>query len=171
MKINSENKEARMLEKTPHLSLEVCKNVIHSVGEFPLQKTIIATFLCTYSHVMGDGKIFIPVFLLVFMDAVVGVMKALKNKTFSWSQGFKRSGQKFTVYVIMLLASGILDVEFPGNYATTTMKTFLMVTEAISILENIGDMGWPVPIKLLDFLKLHREASKEVQKEEKKKKE
>ena len=55
----------------------------------------------------------------------------------------------------MLLASGVLDTQFPGEYAMTTMKSFLMMTESISILENIGAMGWPVPLKLLEFLKMH----------------
>ena len=59
------------------------------------------------------------------------------------------------VYIVMLGTAGVLDHEFPGNYATTTMKTFLMVTEAISIMENIGELGWPVPLKLLEFLKVH----------------
>ena len=150
------------------MSVEVCREVIHSVGQFPVQKTILATFFCTYSHAMGGGEVFIPVFMLVLFDAITGVMKSVRNGTFSWSQGFKRSAQKFTVYVIMILASGVLDVEFPGNYAITTMKTFLMVTEAISILENIGQMGWPVPLKLLEMLKLQRTALNKKPEQEKK---
>jgi toxin secretion/phage lysis holin len=124
----------------------------------------VAGFFCTYSHALGGGEVLYPVFALVFIDAFVGVMKAVKLKTFKWSQGFKRSIQKTGVYVAMILLAGILDLEFPGHYASTTMKTFLMVTEAISILENINSLGWPVPLKLLEYLKTHRKNSSEKKK-------
>jgi len=144
------------MEKTAHFSLEVCKEVMYNVSQFPLHKIFMTGILCTYTHVLHDGKAFVPVFALVLLDAVVGVTKAIRNGDFSWSAGFKRSGQKFMVYVVMLLASGILDTEFPGQYASNTMKTFLMVTEAISIMENISALGWPVPLKILQLLKMQK---------------
>lgn len=144
-----------MIQKTSHLSFEICKDVLSSVASLPFHKMIVTGILCTYTHVLNDGKAFIAVFALVILDAVVGVARAIKENKFKWSQGFKRSCQKFFVYVIMLLASGVLDIQFPGEYATTTMKSFLMVTESISIMENIGNMGWPVPLKLMQFLKMH----------------
>jgi len=146
-----------MIQKTAHFSLEVCKDVINNVGQFPLHKLLATGVFCTYTHILHEGKAFVPVFALVILDAIVGVMKAKKNGTFKGSQGFKRSAQKFLVYVVMLLASGILDMEFPGQYASGTMKTFLMVTEAVSIMENISALGWPVPLKLLKMLKMQRD--------------
>jgi len=64
----------------------------------------------------------------------------------------------------MIGTTGVIDKEFPGNYATTTMKAFLMMTEAISIMENIGELGWPVPIKLLELFKMQRGKQKEPEK-------
>lgn len=145
-----------MIQKTAHFSYEVCKDVINNVGQFPFHKIFATGVFCTYTHVLQSGKSFVPVFALVILDAVTGVMKSRKAGTFKGSQGFKRSGQKFLVYVIMLLAAGILDMEFPGQYASNTMKTFLMVTESISIMENISALGWPVPSKILHLLKLER---------------
>lgn len=145
-----------MMQKTSHLSADVCKAVFNSVVDFPLHKMFVTGILCTYTHILHEGKAFVAVFALVILDAAVGVMKAVKKKEFKWSEGFKRSLQKFFVYVIMLLAAGVLDTNFPGEYATTTMKTFLLVTESISIMENISALGWPVPLQLLKFLKMHR---------------
>ena len=145
-----------MIQNTAHFSMQVCKDVIHNVGQFPLHKIFATGVLCTYTHVLESGKAFVPVFALVILDAVVGVMKARKQGNFRGSAGFKRSAQKFLVYVVMLLAAGILDMEFPGQYASNTMKTFLMVTEAISIMENISALGWPVPLKILQMLKMSK---------------
>ena len=144
-----------MIQKTPHFSIQICKDIIDSVANYPLHKMFATGIFCTYTHVLNEGKAFVAVFALVILDALVGVFRAIKKNEFTWSQGFKRSGQKFFVYIVMLLSSGILDIQFPGEYAMTTMKTFLMVTETISIMENIGELGWPVPLKLLEFLKMH----------------
>lgn len=143
-----------------HFNLETVKNIIYNVGEHTMVKTITAGLLCAYSYMFSDGKILIPVFLLVIIDSITGVMKACKAKELS-SKGFIRVAMKFFVYLMLIATAGILDREFPGNYATTSMKSFLMVTEAISIMENIGALGWPVPLKLLEYLKVYHDASME----------
>lgn len=146
-----------------HFNLQQCRNIITQVGDNSILKLLTAYSMCIYAYVFGDGSVLIPVFFLVILDGVTGVMVAMKNKSLS-SRGFIRGALKFLVYLILIATTGILDREFPGQYATTTMKSFLMVTEAISIMENVGALGWPVPLKLLEFLKLHGSKQKEKKK-------
>ena len=137
-----------------HFKLETCREIIFNIGDHTFLKGASAMFFCTYAYIFGNGMVLVPVFILVIFDSITGFMKAAKNRELS-SSGWSRVAMKFFVYIVMLGTAGVLDHEFPGNYATTTMKTFLMVTEAISIMENIGELGWPVPLKLLEFLKVH----------------
>lgn len=153
------NEEAQTMG-TPHFTLEVCKEVLHNVFQQPLQKTLFAGIVCTASYIFNGGEAFLPVFSLVLLDAVTGIMKAIHKDDFKGSRAVYRSAQKFFVYLILISTSRILDTEFPGDYATNTMKTFLMVTEAVSIMENIHAMGWPVPMKLVQYLKLQSDPKK-----------
>ena len=139
-----------------HFNLQQCKDIIVQVGNDGFLKLLVAYFMCFYAYAFGDGTVLIPVFLLVIFDGILGVIKAIKNKEVS-SRGFIRGALKFLVYLILMGMSGILDREFPGQYATTTMKSFLMITEAISIMENVAALGWPVPLKLLEFLRMHHD--------------
>ena len=143
-----------------HLTLDTCKEILGSVTNHSLQKIFAALGSCSWAYLFGDGKILIPVFALVFLDAIVGVWRAKKEKRYKGSKGFSRTCAKFFIYLIMIGTAHVLDREFPGNYASTSMKTFLMVTEAISILENIGALGWPVPLKLLKYLKMFSDDKK-----------
>jgi toxin secretion/phage lysis holin len=147
-----------------HFKLETCREIIFSIGDHTFPKSVSALFFCTYAYIFGNGYVFVPVFILVVFDSITGVMKACKNKELS-SSGWSRVAMKFFVYIMMLGTAGVLDREFPGQYATTTMKTFLMVTEAISIMENISALGWPVPLKLLEFLNMHSEKKREKKKD------
>ena len=142
------------------MTLETCREIIVSTSQYPLQKVIVALGSCSWAYLFGNGKVLIPVFALVMLDAIVGVWRAKKEKRFRGSRGFSRSCAKFFIYLIMIGTASILDKEFPGNYASLTMKSFLMVTEAISILENIGALGWPVPLKLLKFLNMFKDDKK-----------
>ena len=151
-------KQAQRTWTLTHFNLNTCKNILLNVGDHGFLKAITATLFCAYSYLFNDGSVLIPVFTLVIFDSITGVMKACKAKELS-SQGFVRVAMKFTAYLIMIATAGVLDREFPGQYATTSMKSFLMVTEAISIMENIGALGWPVPLKLLEYLKVHHDAS------------
>lgn len=136
-----------------------CKHIFEHIVEHAYLKAAFALAVCSYAYLFNDGKVLIPVFSLVIIDALTGVMRACKQKQLS-SRGYLRSLIKFIVYLCMIAVGGIFDKEFPGEYATATIKSFLMVTEAISIMENISQMGWPVPTKFLEFLKVFSEKDK-----------
>lgn len=93
------------------------------------------------------------VFVLVLIDLVTGVAKSMKNEHPS-SRGFFRSATKLTVYFLMILTSKLIDKSLPYPIASSIMNSFLVVTEGISILENIYLLGYPVPTILVKKLKV-----------------
>ena len=55
---------------------------------------------------------------------------------------------------IYKVATEVFGFSVPLKSALLTMNLFLVSTEAVSILENISALGWPVPLKLLKFLRM-----------------
>ena len=141
------------------MSPAVCKAILVSVKSNLWLKAMLSTMACAWLYIFPDTSVMIPVFSLVILDSIVGVMRAVKDGEFVSSRGFIRSATKVTVYLVMLGAGGIIDREFPGEYASTVIKSFLMITEAISIMENIKGLGWPVPTSVFKILNMMADKS------------
>jgi len=97
----------------------------------------------------------IVVLAFVTLDTLTGALKALIRREFS-SSGFFRCALKIPVYLILLMSGALLDrvVEMQSLFsALSIVAVFLSTTEAISILENIGGIGFPIPKKLMDVLR------------------
>lgn len=88
---------------------------------------------------------------LVLIDTVTGLAYAVKIGEVR-SRGFYRVAVKLTMYFIMILVAKLVDKNIPLDFASSMLKSFLVITEAISIFENIGRLGFPVPTSLLSKL-------------------
>lgn len=93
--------------------------------------------------------------LIAFMtiDYVTGLVVAWIRKELSSEIGFKGIAKK--VFILALVAIGhILDVHVLGGGAVcrSAVIGFYIANEGISILENAGNIGLPLPKKLIDVL-------------------
>ncbi|MDE6748602.1 MAG: phage holin family protein [Lachnospiraceae bacterium] len=93
--------------------------------------------------------------LLVFMagDYITGIMCAVSDKRLSSEVGFQGTCRK--VLIIMLVGIGnILDVQVigAGRVLRTAVIFFYLSNEGISLLENAGHLGLPIPEKLKEVL-------------------
>lgn len=108
-----------------------------------------------------DGAILIGVGMLTIMDFVTAIMREYKLKRAIESRKVVKTAVKLFVYGLMISASYITEVVI-GIKAfnvpiTEIMATFIAVTELVSIIENVGDMGYVIPKKLLGRLKDFRD--------------
>lgn len=99
-----------------------------------------------------DGLIYA---LIAFMtiDYVTGLVVAWIRKELSSEIGFKGIAKK--VFILSLVAVGhILDVHVLGGGAVcrSAVIGFYIANEGISILENAGNIGLPLPKKLIEVL-------------------
>ena len=106
-----------------------------------------------------DGLLIV---LLVFMgiDYVTGIMCAIKDKTISSKVGFAGICKKILI-IILVGMSNMLDIYVlqTGSMLRTAALFFYISNEGVSILENAGKLGLPIPSKIKNVLaQLHDKA-------------
>lgn len=109
--------------------------------------------VCGFLWGQADGLLYA---LITFMtiDYITGVIVACLGHRLSSEVGFKGIAKK--VLILLLVAVGhLLDAHVLGGGAVcrSAVIGFYIANEGISILENCGAIGIPLPKKLLDVLK------------------
>lgn len=139
------------------LTLENLKGILSSILEFPMIKGFFTTTALAYDWIFADSTTHVYVVAaLLALDTITGVWKSYRKGTL-WSRGFFRVAAKTFVYLILLATGSLVDKILPVQFAFTMMAAFLGITEALSIMENISQLGWPVPSKLVEKLKVMKE--------------
>ena len=92
--------------------------------------------------------------LCVFMglDYLTGVIGGIVHKNLSSEIGFKGILRKMVVLVILAVAV-LVDSLIDQQILRDLVCYFYIANEGISILENAGKIGVPLPDKLMDVLK------------------
>lgn len=91
---------------------------------------------------------------------ITGVMCAAADKELSSEVGFKGIAKKVLIFLLVGIAN-ILDVQVigSGSVLRTAVIFFYISNEGVSLLENAGHLGLPIPEKLKDILaQLHDRA-------------
>ena len=109
-----------------------------------------------------DGLMY-ALIAFVIADYVTGVMCAVSDKQLSSEIGFKGICRKVLIFVLVGMAN-ILDMHVIGTGCVlrTAVLFFYISNEGVSVLENAGHLGLPVPARLLNVLEqLHEDAEQE----------
>ena len=109
-----------------------------------------------------DGLMY-ALIAFVIADYVTGVMCAVSDKQLSSEVGFKGICRKVLIFVLVGMAN-ILDMHVIGTgcILRTAVLFFYISNEGVSVLENAGHLGLPIPARLLNVLEqLHEDAEQE----------
>lgn len=102
--------------------------------------------------------------LIAFMatDYITGVVVAAINKQLSSEVGFKGLAKKLMILVFVSLGH-IADMYVLGGtpVAMSAVMLFYIANEGLSIIENAGNLGLPVPKKLKDIMAQLKKESEE----------
>ena len=115
----------------------------------------------------GDFNLITILFILMVIDIITGLAKAVKNKNL-WSRksllGFAR---KILVFLIITVAN-LLDLlmNMNGTVVLATV-TFYILNEVLSITENSAQIGIPLPDKLMEVIEVMNKKSETQKKVEK----
>lgn len=89
----------------------------------------------------------------MLLDYVTGLISAYLRKELSSAVGFRGIAKK--VFIMVLVAVGhVLDTRIidGGTVCRSAVIGFYLSNEGISILENSGKIGLPLPEKLVNVL-------------------
>lgn len=117
-------------------------------------KNVLAAICAVASFVIGEwcGHLSALVALVV-LDYISGVAAAIIEKKVSSELGAKGIAKKIFMFFIVAVAN-IVDVNVigEGHVLKTVTVAFYIANECISLIENAGRLGVPVPKKLIDVL-------------------
>lgn len=116
--------------------------------------------VCGFLWGQMDGLLYALIAFMV-LDYITGLISAYIAKKLSSKVGFTGIAKK--VFIMVLVAVGhILDTHVIGGGAVcrSAVIGFYLANEGISILENSGKIGLPLPEKLLDVLEQLRKENK-----------
>ncbi len=102
------------------------------------------------------------ILVLVVLDYVSGIIKAVFAKRVSSEIGFRGIGKKILIFLIISAATLVQAAMGGGIPLRETVILFFIANEAISICENAAQMGLPIPKKLKNvLLQLKKEGDSE----------
>ena len=122
-------------------------------------KNIMAGICTVLSFLFGDMEgLMVALIALIILDYISGVIAAAVEKRLSSEVGAKGIAKKIFMLLIVALAN-IVDINVigDGHVLKTVTVVFYICNECISLIENAGRIGVPVPKKLLDALEQLRD--------------
>ena len=124
-------------------------------------KTIFAAIGAAIAYVWGPWDALILVLIaFVVTDYITGVIKAASQGQLSSAVGFKGLAKKVMIFVLVAVGS-LLDKVIPAanNAIRAAVCMFYIANEGLSILENAGALGLPLPNILKKWLAKLKEAN------------
>lgn len=121
-------------------------------------KKIMAFFCTVISFLFGDiDGMLMALAALIVLDYISGVIAAVIEKRLSSAVGARGIAKKVFMLLIVALAN-IIDINVIGGHTLRTVTVvFYQCNECISLIENAGRIGVPVPAKLLQVLEQLKE--------------
>ena len=110
----------------------------------------------------GCDGLLIALVIFAVADYITGVMCAVADKKLSSEVGFKGICRKVIIFMLVGIAH-IIDVNViaTGSVLRTAVIFFYLSNEGVSLLENAGHLGLPIPEKLKIVLEqLHDRSEK-----------
>ena len=113
-----------------------------------------------------DGLLY-ALLAFVVADYVTGVMCAVSDKKLFSEVGFKGICRKVLIFILVGIAN-IFDVQVigTGSVLRTAVIFFYISNEGLSLLENAGHLGLPIPEKMKVVLAQLHDRAEENNKEE-----
>lgn len=124
--------------------------------------TILAGFSTAFIYLVGGIDVAIQCLLIaIIIDYISGLIKAFNTKQLSSKIGFKGILKKVGVLLIVMLAVLIDRVTGETGAIRTLVIYYFVANEGLSIVENLGQAGLPIPKAIKNALKALKEQSNE----------
>lgn len=122
----------------------------------------IISVICTgFIFLLGGVDVALTCLLVaIVLDYISGIMKAYVNKQLSSQIGFKGIVKKVGVLLIVMLAVLVDRVTGETGAIRTLVIYYFVANEGLSIIENLGQAGVPIPESIRKALKALKKENK-----------
>jgi toxin secretion/phage lysis holin len=101
----------------------------------------------------GFDSLIYALIIFVAIDYITGILLAIHNKKLSSEIGYKGIVKKILIFMVVSMGNIIDSYIFgTGSAHRTLVIMFYLANEGLSILENAGQLGLPIPQKLKDAI-------------------
>ena len=102
--------------------------------------------------------------LATFMviDYISGIIKAIHNKNLDSNVGFRGIFKKMGMLIVVMVGVGVDYFINTAGFMRELIIYYLVLTEALSITENLGAIGVPLPKKFVNTLEKLREEKEDL---------
>lgn len=114
---------------------------------------VTGTLATMLVYFLGGWDIALKILLtVVVIDYITGVLKAIYERDLNSTIGAKGIIKKVGYFMVVAVAVILDRITGETGAIRTLVIYFFVANEGISILENWGGMGLPLPQKLIDTL-------------------
>lgn len=124
--------------------------------------SIGAVIITTVVYLLGGADVALQCLVTaIALDYVSGIIRAFNSKTLSSRIGFTGILKKIGILLLVML-SVLIDRVTGGTGAIRTLVIYYFVAnEGLSIIENLGQAGLPIPAVIKRALRSLRDQSNE----------
>ncbi|OCN03604.1 hypothetical protein A4S06_05430 [Erysipelotrichaceae bacterium MTC7] len=129
--------------------------------------SVVAVAATFFTYLFGGADVAV-ITLCAFMvlDYVTGVIVGFTNDKLSSAVGFKGLAKKMLIILILIGAVQLDRLQGTGQWIFRTLVCyFYIANEGISLIENAGNLGLPIPGKLKKALEQLKDKAEEVEEE------
>lgn len=122
---------------------------------------LLATLGWLFIYLLGGWDVALQCLVIaIALDYVSGITRAFVTKTLSSRIGFQGLLKKMGLLLIVMLGTLIDRVTGDTGAIRTLVIYYFVANEGLSILENLGQAGVPIPPAIKKALKALRKESK-----------
>lgn len=126
-----------------------------------ISSSIIAVVCTTLVYLLGGVDVALSCLLIaIVLDYVSGLIKAFIIKNLSSKTGVKGIIKKVSILLIVMLAVLIDKVTGETGAIRTLVIYYFVANEGLSIIENLGQAGVPIPQSIKKALKVMKKENK-----------
>lgn len=122
--------------------------------------SLISTLITGLLYLLGGIDVALNCLLIaIALDYVSGIIKAFNNKTLSSRIGLRGLLKKIGILIVVMLAVLIDRVTGNTGAIRTLVLYYFVANEGLSIVENLGQAGLPIPKTIKNALKALKDQS------------
>ncbi len=132
-------------------AIQYCKYTLHNISNYAGFKTAATAIFILLANIFSSLNYegIIICYFLMIGDFITGIIASHMVGDKIRSAKLIRTVEKMALYGVLVMSGLFVDKLVGINIGQSATVVFVGLTEAISIMENIGRSGLPIPKKLL----------------------